>query len=97
MPLTSSQRRRLRARAHALQPIATVGGRGLTDAVVREIGLSVEHHELIKVRAPAGDRHERQALFETICARTGCELVQTVGRIGVLYKAATPPRILPGE
>jgi RNA-binding protein len=94
MSLTSGQRRQLRARAHSLQPVATIGERGLTDAVVREIELSIEHHELIKIRVPAGDRRQRQALFDAVCGRTGSELVQTIGRIAVLYRPASPPRIM---
>ena len=43
-------------------------------------------HELIKVRVTAADRTARRALFEEICARTGAEPVQQVGKVLVLWR-----------
>ena len=84
--LTSAQRRALRARAHHLQPIVMIGGAGLTAQVVREIDIALRSHELIKVRALDADREGRDALLPAICAATGAEAVQTVGKVLVLYR-----------
>ena len=84
--LTSAQRKALKAQAHRLEPVVTIGGKGLTDAVVREIDFALKSHELLKVRAGAMDRHERAAAFDAICARTGAEPVQHVGKVFVIYR-----------
>ena len=63
-----------------------VGHDGLTDAVLKEIDGALTAHELIKVRVNAGDRTARRALFEEICARTGAEAVQQVGKVLVLWR-----------
>ena len=49
--LSPIERKKLKARAHALNPIVHLGDKGLTDAVVAEIGRALTAHELIKVRA----------------------------------------------
>jgi putative YhbY family RNA-binding protein len=89
--LTSAQRKALKARAHRLEPVVTIGGKGLTDAVVREIDFALKSHELLKVRAGAMDRHERAAAFDAICARTGAEPVQHVGKVFVIYRKKPEP------
>ncbi len=86
LQLTPKQRRALRARAHALKPVVTVGQAGLTPAVLREIDLSLAHHELIKVKLAGLDRTARQRVTAEICRRTGSAWVQHIGRIAVLYR-----------
>ena len=84
--LTARDRARLKARAHALEPVVHIGHAGLTDALVGEIDRALIAHELIKVRAGAQDRHERDQLFEELCERTGASPVQQVGKVLVLWR-----------
>ena len=86
MPLTSRERSFLKARAHALEPTVLVGQEGLSDAVLREIERALTAHELIKVRAAGEDRDARRALLDAICARTGADAVQHVGKVLVLWR-----------
>ena len=60
--LTPRERARLKARAHALEPLVQVGQAGLTDAVITETGRALEAHELIKVRVSIADRGEREQI-----------------------------------
>ena len=85
-PLTARERSFLKARAHPLEPIVTVGHDGLTDAVVKEIDRALTAHELIKVRVNAGDRTARRGLFEEVAVRTGADAVQQVGKGVVLWR-----------
>jgi RNA-binding protein len=84
--LTPRERKALKAKAHSLEPVVTIGGKGLTEAVVREIDFALKAHELLKVRAGAMDRHERAAAFDAICERTGAEPVQHVGKVFVIWR-----------
>ena len=88
--LTSAERRALRARAHHLQAVVTIGTAGLTPQVLREIETSLKSHELIKVRALDADRDARERLLAEMCAATGAAAVQTLGRIFVLYRPLPP-------
>jgi len=84
--VTPAERKALKARAHKLDPIVTIGGKGLTDAVIAEIDFALKAHELIKVRAGAMDRDDREQAMSAICARTGAEAVQHIGKILVLFR-----------
>jgi putative YhbY family RNA-binding protein len=85
-PLSARDRSRLKARAHALEPIIHIGHAGLTGAVVAEIDRALTAHELIKIRAGGHERDERAELFEAVSARTGAAIVQEVGKIAVLWR-----------
>src|SRR5260370_8312469 len=61
--LSERQRKHLRALAHALRPVIHLGNAGLTAAVARETERALRDHELIKVRAPAGDPAARAEPF----------------------------------
>ena len=84
--MTPQDKKLLKARAHKLDPLVTVGAKGLTDAVIAEIDFALKSHELIKVRAGMMDRHERAEAFSAICARTGAEPVQHVGKVFVIHR-----------
>ena len=86
MSLTPRQRATLKARAHALEPVVTIGQHGASDAVIAEVDRSLTAHGLIKVRLAGADRTDRADLAATLCAGTGAEAVQQVGRVLVLYR-----------
>jgi putative YhbY family RNA-binding protein len=86
MSLTPRQRAALKARAHVLEPVVTVGQAGASAAVVAEVDRSLTAHGLIKVRLAGADRETRDALSTTLCNRTGAEAVQQVGRVLVLWR-----------
>lgn len=90
--LTSAQTRFLRGQAHDLKAMLQVGGKGVTDAVLAEIDLALEHHELIKVKVGAEDRDARDALIERIAEGTGAALVQRIGHTAVLYRPSKDKR-----
>jgi len=84
--LSPIERKKLKARAHALDPIVHVGGKGLTDAVIAEIGRALTAHELIKVRAGGMERDAREAALAEICARLEAQPVQHIGKVLVVYR-----------
>jgi len=86
--LTSTQRRALRARAHALHPVVDIGDKGLSEAVMHEIASSLDAHELIKIRAGAADRGARDMLLSHICEELKAAPVQHIGKILVVYRPA---------
>ena len=67
--LTAAQTRFLRGQAHDLKAMLQIGGKGLTDAVVAEVELALEHHELIKIKVAAADREARDAMMADLAQR----------------------------
>jgi RNA-binding protein len=86
--LSPSQRRELRAKAHHLHPVVSVGHQGLTPAVLHEIDVNLLAHQLIKVRVFADEREQREALLERICAALDASPVQHIGKLLVLWRRA---------
>lgn len=85
MAITASQRRYLRELAHALKPVVMLGTKGVTDAVVKELGGALDQHELLKVRL-SGDRDDRAAQLKELVQRTGADEVLAIGGIAALYR-----------
>ena len=48
--LSNLEKKALRAKAHSLKPSVMIGQHGLTEAVLAEIDMRLNAHELIKVR-----------------------------------------------
>lgn len=84
--LSPIERKKLKARAHALDPIIHLGGKGLTEAVIAEVDRALTAHELIKVRAASLERDGREAALAEICARLDAQPVQHIGKVFVLYR-----------
>ena len=86
MAISPSQRRYLRSLAHDLHPVILLGAKGATEAVVKELDLTLSHHELVKVKLSGGDKDERDAQIDTLIKGTGAEEVQQIGHIVVLFR-----------
>lgn len=85
-PLTPRERQKLKARAHALEPVVQVGNAGVTDQVAKELDRALAAHELIKVKVTAPDRDAREQLCDEICTRADAAEVQRVGKVLVLWR-----------
>ena len=90
--LTAAQIRFLRGQAHELRAMLQVGGKGVTEALVAELDLALEHHELVKVKVAAADREQRDALIARLAGTTDAVLVQRIGHTAVLYRPSKDHR-----
>ncbi len=84
--LTPTQRQFLKGLAHNRQPVAMIGDKGLTDAVLKEIDRALTSHELIKVKAASDERDTREAWLAEVCAKLSAAPVQRIGKILVIYR-----------
>ncbi len=83
--MNPTDKKKLRADAHTLKPIVTIGQSGLTAPVLAEIELALDHHELIKVKIRA-ERDSRKLISEQIHNNTGAEIIQSIGQVVVIYR-----------
>lgn len=91
MALSAEKRRAYRALGHGLNPVVMLAEKGLTEGVIAETLRALTDHELIKVRIFVNDREARRTLTDTLCQETGAELVQTIGKVALLFKKAKEP------
>ncbi|MBT9567067.1 MAG: YhbY family RNA-binding protein [Thiobacillus sp.] len=92
--LTPAQRQHLKSLAHVRQPVVMIGNQGLTAAVLKEIDLALQSHELIKIKAGSNDLETRRNWMAEICAAAGASPVQQIGKILVVYRRADKPVIV---
>ncbi len=85
--LAAAQKRYLRSLAHDLKPVILVGAKGVTPAMLAELELALEHHELVKVKFAAPDRDARDAWNEAMIEASGAALVQRVGNVATVFRA----------
>ena len=91
MPLSQQDKKQFKSIGHHLKPVLIFGGHGLSEGFVEELNLRLEDHELIKVRVNAENREDKAAIVEALCEAGSCELVQRIGNIALLYRAAKKP------
>ena len=91
--LSIKHKKHLKGLAHNIKPVVTVGQKGLQPTVIEEVDCALAHHELIKIKLPAGERSERTVLLDTICTQTRAELVTLIGRSGVIYRQSDEKKI----
>ena len=84
--LPSRDRARLKARAHALEPVVHVGQAGVTAQVAAEVDRALTAHELIKVSI-AADRDQRIVLGDELAEQTNASVVHRVGKVLILWRA----------
>jgi RNA-binding protein len=83
--VNSAEIKSFRVKAHNLNPVVTVGQAKLTAAVLAEIEIALDVHELIKIKIRA-EREERTQISQQICKDTGAALIQAIGQIAVIYR-----------
>lgn len=86
LKLSTDERRALRARAHALNPVVSISQNGLSESVLNEIRASLVSHELIKIRVFNDVREEREQFLATICEKLDAAPVQHIGKLLVVWR-----------
>lgn len=69
-----------------LEPIVPIGKEGITPAVVNSADEAIEKRELIKVRVLQNCPEDIEVAITTLAERTNCDLVQIIGRNGLLWR-----------
>lgn len=84
--LTGKQKRFLRALGSTLDPVVQIGKSGVIDTVAESAEQALTAREIIKVRVLQNSPEEPKAAIAALAEATGAELVQVIGRNGLLYK-----------
>ncbi|HWR41568.1 ribosome assembly RNA-binding protein YhbY [Sporomusa sp.] len=84
--LTGKQKRFLRALGSTLEPVVQIGKGGVVDSVIESAAQVLTVREIIKVRVLQNSPEEPKTAIAALARATGAELVQVIGRNGLLYK-----------
>ena len=84
--MDKSQIKQLKALAHKLKPIVTVGQHGMKESINDELATALDFHQLVKVKVNVGDRDLRDSLISEFATKHKAELVQKIGNVAVFYR-----------
>jgi RNA-binding protein len=87
MPLSNAQLKFLRGKCHDLKPVVMLGHNGLSEAVLNELDIALDHHELVKIKLAMEDRDDRKKVADEICRRCDAVSVQVIGKTLSIYRA----------
>lgn len=90
MTLDNKQIKQFRTIGHHLNPIIMITN-GLSDNIHTELERALDDHELIKIKVSAAEREDKKAMIDSICKKHRAILVQQIGHIALLYRAAKQP------
>lgn len=84
--LRGKQKAFLRSLGMTLEPVVMVGKEGVTASVVESAKQAIKKRELIKVRVLQNADDEPKEAITILAERVDADLVQVIGRNGLLFK-----------
>ncbi|WP_201533246.1 YhbY family RNA-binding protein [Psychrobacter ciconiae] len=91
MQLDNETIRHLKGIGHQLKPIVMIGNNGVTQAIINEVDRALTDHELIKVKLPAGSKHDRDVVSSELAAAANAYVIHTIGRMALLLRRNPNP------
>lgn len=86
MPLSRPQIKHLVSLAHSLKPVIMIGQHGITENILKELDIALNHHELVKIKIAGEDRDSKNAIVEKLCKSSAADKVQAIGKTLTLYR-----------
>lgn len=84
--LTAKQKRHLKALGSVLDPVVQIGKAGVVSMVIDSTKDVIAARELVKVRVLKNSPQEPTESIRLLAEAIGAELVQVIGRNGLLYR-----------
>lgn len=84
--ITSKQRSYLKSLANKLNPSIQIGKVGLTDAIIDELEVQLEHKELVKISVLENSPVEVEEIRDEIIEKTMAHFVQSIGNKLIIYR-----------
>lgn len=83
--MDSKTRAKLRSIASTVQPSVIIGKDGLTENVIKQIGMNLDAHELVKITVLENDIDYKELLNE-VADKVHAEPVCSIGKKLVVYR-----------
>lgn len=84
--ITSKQRSYLKSLANKLNPSLQIGKTGLTDSIIDELEVQLEHKELVKISVLENSPVLVGEIIGEILEKTKAEFVQRIGSKLIIYR-----------
>jgi RNA-binding protein len=90
MNLTGKQKAYLKKLVHAVKPVVMIGGKGVSEQVIRTINEELDLKELIKIKF-VDFKEQKKVLFPQLAEQVKAEAIDLIGNVGILYRQNDDP------
>ncbi len=90
MKLTGKQKAYLKKLIHDTKPVVMIGGKGVSEQVIRTLNDELDMKELIKIKF-VEFKEEKKELFPQIAEQVQALPVDLIGNMGILYRQNNDP------
>lgn len=90
MNLTGKQKAYLKKLIHDTKPVVMIGGKGVSEQVIRTINEELEMKELIKIKF-VEFKEQKKELFPQIAEKVDAIAIDLIGNMGILYRQNADP------
>ena len=63
-----------------------IGQNGITENILNDLEIALDHHELVKIKIAGDDRESRSEMIDLLCEKTSAEKVQAIGKTLTLFR-----------
>ena len=84
-PITSAEKRTLRATAQKLEPLLKIGKNGVSDAFLASLNTELNLHELVKIKF-IDFKDQKKEIAPELAEKSGSHLIMRVGNVAVYYR-----------
>ena len=89
--LTGKQKSYLRSLGSTMDPVVQIGKTGVSGTLLDSTKQALVARELIKIKVLQNCAEEPKVALEELASAADAELVQVIGRMGLLYKRNRDP------
>lgn len=86
MALSKQQLKHLITLTHSLKPVIMVGQNGITDNILKELDIALDHHELVKIKLSGEDREDRSKMIAMLLKKSAATNIKTIGKTLTLFR-----------
>ncbi|MBI9031653.1 YhbY family RNA-binding protein [bacterium] len=90
MNLTGKQKAYLKKLVHATKPLVMIGGKGVSEQVIKAIDEELTLKELIKIKF-SDFKEQKKEIFPQIAEQVDAIAIDLIGNIGILYRQNSDP------
>lgn len=90
--LKGVHKRYLRALAHGMKPVVTVGQKGMGQALVKALEEALDAHELVKMKFNEyKEKDQKLGIIEALSEKTGAHVAGLTGHVVIFFRRHRDP------
>ncbi len=86
MALSKPQIKHLVSLTHNLKPVIMIGQNGLTENILKELEIALDHHELVKIKIAGENKESIQQTIDQLIKKSAADRIKAIGKTLTLFR-----------